>query len=237
MITYYEKLLPTQEYFSDLNENPAEYLGQIFNFCSLFSAGYSAENIELSVPKSGSMQQLSTPPIQLAFVCGLVKFISAKSVLEIGTFIGHSSIRMAQTIGSKGRVTTIEVGKEFAEIAKENFERHGCSDQIELINGDASSVLKKLNSKAFDFIYIDGSKENYLAYALESERLVSNKGLIVVDDVFFHGDALSNTPKTEKGKGCRELLDYYSNNDSCSAMLLPIFNGVLILFDFNGVSS
>ena len=90
-----------------------------------------------------------------------------------------------------------------------------------------------LNKNSFDLIYIDGDKENYLSYSLAAENIVTASGVIIVDDVFFHGDALSNQPETPKGMGCKKVLEHYKGRSDCRSLLLPIFNGMLLIFDFD----
>jgi caffeoyl-CoA O-methyltransferase len=97
------------------------------------------------------------------------------------------------------------------------------------MEGSAREILGQLPKKSFDVVFIDGSKQDYLEYALKSEGLLSDRGIIIVDDIFFHGDALNDEPATEKGAGCRKLLDHYEHDDKFTKVVLPISNGILLL--------
>jgi caffeoyl-CoA O-methyltransferase len=133
-------------------------------------------------------------------------------------------------VGKDGHVTTIEVGREFADLARENFCRNGFVSQITLLEGNAGKILQELPAHSFDLIFVDGSKQDYLDYTLKSEKLLTDRGVIVVDDVFFHGDALNASPTTDKGRGCKQLLDHYKASDSFESLLLPVSNGILMLY-------
>lgn len=229
-ITYADKLLPDQDYFSNLYRDQTPYMEALYQLTASFADEFSSAGFDLVTPKTIAFEEMSTPPSQLAFFNTLVQLTNAKNVLEIGTFIGHSAMQFVQMMGSFGHVTTIEVGKEFADISRENFRRNGFDDRITLIEGDAGTVLGDLPPQSFDLIFVDGSKQDYLEYTLKAEELLTDRGVIVVDDVFFHGDALNANPSTEKGAGCRRLLDHYLEETQLSKLLLPLSNGILVLF-------
>lgn len=229
-ITYADKLLPDQDYFSNLYRDPLPYMEALYHLTASFSREFSSAGFDLVTPKTIAFEEMSTPPAQLALFNVIVQLTNAESILEIGTFIGHTAMQFIQMMGQSGHVTTIEVGKEFADIARENFRRNGFDDRITLIEGNAGAVLDGLPAESFDLIFVDGSKQDYLEYTLKAEKLLTDQGVIVVDDVFFHGDALNAEPSTEKGGGCRRLLDHYLEETRLSKLLLPLSNGLLVLF-------
>ena len=122
---------------------------------------------------------MSTPPWQLVVFNTLVKLIGAKSILEIGSFIGNSAMQFARMVGSGGRVTTIEVGRDFADMARENIRRNGFENQVTVMHGDASEILQGLTPRSYDLIFIDGNKQEYLDYALKSKNLLTDQGMII----------------------------------------------------------
>ena len=78
-------------------------------------------------------------------------------------------------------------------------------------------------------LFLDGNKENYLNLFKITITKLNRKGIYVIDNVFNQGDALNRTPKTEKGKGVKKLLDYISTKKNISCTLLPVYDGILIL--------
>ena len=227
-ISAHDKLLPTQEFFSNLFDGE-NYLAEISNICNLFSNDYHYKKFNLEVPVNMGLEEMSTPPVQLALLIFLVNITKAKSILEIGTFIGNTTMHLSANAGLDSKVTSIEFGQEFYDIACRNILNNGFSSRIELIHSDAKLVLNKFKENTFDMIFIDGSKEDYLEFALLSEKLIKKNGLIVIDDVFFHGDALNTIAKSNKGKGCKKLLTHYMNETNLKNCLLPISNGILLL--------
>jgi caffeoyl-CoA O-methyltransferase len=229
-IRHGDKLLPNQAYFRNLYTGGAPYEEALSSLAASFADEFSPVRFQMRLPTNVAFEEMSTPPTQLALLNFLIRLTGAKSALEIGTFIGHSAMQIARMLGPGGRVTTIEVGREFAAIARENFNRNGFADSIRLIEGSATDVLATLPPRSFDLVFVDGSKQDYLEYAIASEKLIGPRGVIVVDDVFFHGDALNDRPGTEKGVGCKRLLDHYRGSATMSRVLLPVSNGILILF-------
>jgi predicted O-methyltransferase YrrM len=197
--------------------------------CGFFARDFDYKKFKLETPVNMGLEEMSTPPVQLSFLAFLVRITGAKSILEIGTFIGNTTMHLAEIAGSDSRVTSIEFGQEFYDIAVRNINSNGFASRISLIHDDAKSALGQFKNESFDMIFIDGSKEDYLDFSLLSEKLLRNKGLIIIDDVFFHGDALNDIPNTNKGNGCKKLLTHYLNDTDFNSCLVPISNGILIL--------
>jgi len=224
-----DKLLPIQQYFSYLYNDKKSYIEKIYEILKLFNKKYNYTNYSLVRPEKVEVEEMSTPPAQLSFMCFLVHITKAKRILEIGTFIGNTSMYLADAAGPSGEVTTIEYGKDFYEISKMNIINNNFEDRIKLFHGDAGEILETLSNQKFDLIFVDGSKQDYLDFTLKSEKLISDSGVIVVDDVFFHGDALNEVPETNKGRGCKLLLDHYADRSDLKITILPLFNGILML--------
>ena len=224
---YGDKLLPTQEFMRGLY-NGTDYERTLRAWIAGFSIGFETGKFKLQSELSSGVgipiEQLSSTPMMVGLLVTLAKLIKAKLVLEVGTFMGTTTMHLARVVDC---VVTVERGMEFAEIAKKNFVDNGFSN-ITLLTGEALDVLQTIGGKA-DMIFIDGGKEEYLPIAQQCERLLRGGGLMVIDDVFFHGDAMNWSPQTDKGRGCRELLEHYIQRPDMLHLLLPIGNGVLLL--------
>lgn len=228
-VSYEGKILPNQAFNNYLYEGKKDFMLALFGLLSTHAGHINARSFTLNEHARVGFEEMSTPPMQLALLKFLLDLTQGKKVLEIGTFIGNTAMHLAKFIGPGAHVVTIEKFDEFAALAKKNFADNGLSDRITLLQGDASSLVEKLEDHYFDLIYVDGDKGKYLELTKTAERKLSDKGIILVDDVFFHGDALNENPKTEKGRGCKALLDYYQNAQGFSKYLLPINNGILLL--------
>lgn len=227
---YSDLLLPNQEFGRYLYHDGQSFEEALYALVGGYAEQFGPGDLRIAASSKVGVEEMSSPPFLLSFFNTIVKLINAKTILEIGTFIGFSTMQLARMVGEKGHVTTLEVFPEFAEIARRNFAENGFADRITLIEGNAGTTLGGLKTGSFDLVFIDGSKQSYLDYAIRCEELITDKGVIVVDDVFFHGDALNAVPSTEKGLGCKRLLEHYKDDRRFESLLLPLRNGILLLF-------
>jgi len=135
---------------------------------------------------------------------------------------------MAQHLGVDGRVDTIEVSQRYAAIAQQNLEANAFSDRVRVLYGDARETLRELPDDSYDAMFIDGDKANYKFYLESALRLVRKGGLILIDDIFFHGDVFNEQPTTSKGLGAREALVFAATSQELSVSFIPITNGLLL---------
>lgn len=226
MIHNKDKMLPHQRFNSHLYQGNQSLMASMFG---LLSEHCSAPHYRMREHHRVASVEMSTPPIQVALLKFFIDLTGAKTFLEVGTFIGHTTMCIAEFIGTGADVTTIEKFDEFASIAKDNFADNHMSDKIHLLVGDAVKIVPTLKDGKFDIIYIDGDKGKYPEICKAAEKKLSPGGLIIVDDVFFHGDVFNDKPKTEKGRGCKFLLDFYKNRKGFSHYVLPVNNGILLL--------
>lgn len=231
------KMLPNQEFMSGLfmrvmAPTPSDpyFERTLYATISDFAHDYSPDQFARHDYGDIPVEQMSTPAPTLAIIGFISHLIGARTALEVGTFIGNTAMHLARMLGDVGQVTTIECGHQYAEIARKNFERNGMQKRITLVEGSAANILPALGKQYYDLIFIDGGKQDYLQYTQLSEQLLSERGVIIVDDVFFHGDALNAQPQTDKGRGCKALLDSYRERDDLGKLLLPVGNGLLMLF-------
>ncbi len=228
-VTYAGKILPHQEFNSYLYNGKQDFMDALFGLLKDHAEHVNQNRFKLSEHGRVGFEEMSTPPMQLALLQFLLSLNQGKKVLEIGTFIGNTAMHLAAFMGKDSHVVTIEKFSEFADIARKNFADNALSDRITLLQGDANLLLETVEDGYFDLIYVDGDKGKYLELTKIAERKISDKGIILVDDVFFHGDALNENPQTDKGQGCKALLEYYKNTQTFSKYLLPINNGILLL--------
>jgi len=155
------------------------------------------------------------PPIQVSGPQGkllelLVVMMGAHRVLEVGTLAGYSTIRLARGVGDGGAVVTLELDPHHASVARENLERAGLSDRVELREGRAIDSLDDLiveNVEPFDFFFIDADKSSNPTY-LERVVTLSRPGsVIVVDNVVRDGRILDEGSDSPDVVGTRALFD------------------------------
>ena len=125
----------------------------------------------------------------LNVVEAILNIIEPERILEIGTAIGYSAINFAKHLkNSKSLIDTIEINENTSKIAIKNIEEIGLSQNINVINKDATTYLKELQKENYyDVIFIDAAKGQYLVFLEEAIRLVKSGGVIIADNVLFHG--------------------------------------------------
>lgn len=170
-------------------------------------------------------------PESIRFLEVIIKIANAKKILEVGSAIGYSAIRMSNAAG--GEVTTIELSKEMAALAEENIKKAGLSDKITLIRGDAREVLPQIEGE-YDLIFVDAAKGQYAEFFEQSRRLLKVGGIMVSDNVLYKGmtatDELLIHRKITLVRRLRSYLEMLKENKEFSTALIPIGDGVAISF-------
>ncbi|MGL4425204.1 MAG: O-methyltransferase [Cetobacterium sp.] len=156
----------------------------------------------------------------------LVSSHNFKNILEIGTAIGYSGTIMGRIAKKNGgNLTTIEIDEIRYSQALENFEKANLLDSVNLILGDGTVEVKKLNEK-FDFIFIDASKGHYMEFFNDSFTRLSDNGMIFIDNIMFRGYLYKEYPKRFKTivRRLDEFITYLSQNHDF--VLLPFGDGI-----------
>lgn len=231
-LSFEETILPVQpvnrEYFEGGDELLIKALAQIT--CQFSASQNPSEEFNLQEAQGFTTELFASNPLSLQLLQMLIVLKKPKKVLEIGTFIGLSTMCMAKCLPEEGEIVTIEKFDYFCRIAEQNFQNNGLTNKIKIIEGDALEELQKLGSEKFDFIFVDGNKEKYKEYFELLDLHLAESGLFVVDDVLFHGDVLNEEPKTEKGRGVKKFLEYVKSREDYIKILLPIRNGMMLMY-------
>ena len=231
-LRYSDKILPNQAPLSELFAGdaatfPAALFGSMLQSCAIPS---TEQRFRLVHSDKFTIAEMGSSPVQLRILELLVALSRTKSILEIGTFIGVSAMAFASAMPADGRVTTIERFDHFAEIAGRNFAANDVGKKIELIEGDAMDVMSGFaKTTRFDAVFIDGNKERYAEYFTLAAQHLTPGGMIVVDDVFFHGDVLNDRPSTEKGRGVQAFLRLAATRDDFFKATIPVANGLMVM--------
>ncbi|MDP3149531.1 MAG: O-methyltransferase [Ignavibacteria bacterium] len=163
-----------------------------------------------------------------AFLELQIKITKPKRVLEIGTAIGYSSIRIARNLSNKAVLHTIEKSEDNIKLAEENFSKSGLAEKIVLYKGDALDLMPNLSGK-YDFIFLDADKEDYKRLFDYSLMLLKKKGILFVDNLLWHGyAAASRVPKKYKTstKMIREFNKVFTTQQNLKATILTIGDGI-----------
>ena len=172
------------------------------------------------------MAQMQIAPEQGAFMALLVRLIGATRILEIGTFTGYSSTAMALAMPADGRITCLDVSREWTDRAREAWRDAGVADRVDLRIGPAVESLRELGDDAFDLAFIDADKTSYDAYYEGCLRVVRPGGLILIDNVLQGGRVVDAGADDENVVAIRALNVKIAADDRVDMTLLPVADGL-----------
>lgn len=175
-------------------------------------------------------EEKNIPLIQISpelgkFLYVLVKSIRSMRILEIGALTGYSTIWMARALPDGGRLTTLEISKEHADIANGNFKKAGLDKKINLILGNAMESLDKLANEKFDFAFIDADKILYPAYYEKVIKLMNNGGIITADNTLKDGRIIDKNPD-ENIRAIQVFNKTVADDPRVDSILVPISDGI-----------
>ncbi len=172
---------------------------------------------------AAGMPMINISPVQGKFLQVLAKMCSAKKILELGTLGGYSTIWLARSVPEDGKVITIEYNRDYAEVARRNFEFAQLHNKIDIRVGKALDVLPELEKEQlapFDLIFIDADKPPYQEYFQWAIKLARPGSIIVADNVIREGAVLDEHSADDKVQGVRRLNQWLSGNKAVTATIL-----------------
>jgi len=169
------------------------------------------------------------------FLSALLSMKKPARVLEIGCAVGFSASLFAQFLDDGGKVTTIDRYEVLTARAKENFEKLGLADKIELIEEDAATALPQLleAGESYDFIFMDCGKGQYMRFFPYIVKLLKVGGLFCADDIFQDGtiarniDEIAHRQRTIH-RNLKEFLQIVMSDGRLKSVILPIGDGLLL---------
>ncbi len=162
----------------------------------------------------------------------LLEMISAvimpENILEIGTFMGYSALCLAKGLSSKGHLHTIELRAEDAAIAESFFAKSSHHNQIILHEGNALEIIPKL-TQTWDLIFIDADKTNYIKYYELTLPHLRKGGVILADNVLFHGEVLEENIKGKNAKAIHAFNEHIVKDERVQQVILTVRDGLMMI--------
>jgi predicted O-methyltransferase YrrM len=149
-------------------------------------------------------------------------------ILEIGTFTGYSALCLAKGLAPSGVLHTIESRLEDAQTASNYFGQSKYANQIKLHIGDAKEIIPTLHGM-FDFVFIDADKTGYIEYYEMMVPLLAKGGVIIADNVLFHGEVLEDTITGKNAVAIHAFNEHVKNDPRTNQVLLTIRDGMLLI--------
>ena len=160
----------------------------------------------------------------------ILKEEKTKRILEIGTAVGYSATMFAKYTDEDCIIDTIEIDEERAKEAKENIEKIGVADRINIMVGNAVDILPTI-SQEYDIVFIDAAKGKYPVFLENAIRLIKNGGLILADNILYKGYVMSDYNKHKQRTAVRNLREYIkevSENPNLETEILEVGDGLAI---------
>ena len=176
----------------------------------------------------GDIKRMQVDPSQCYFLHLIIKISNIKNVLEIGTFTGLSALSISLALPDDGSLVALDKNEETNKIATSFFKKAKQDHKIKTIIKPALETLEELKNNKFDMIFIDADKMNYKEYYERSLKLVNKNGLIIVDNVLWHGEVADENNLNKYTVNIRKFNDYVSNDKRVEQVIIPLGDGMTV---------
>ncbi len=176
----------------------------------------------------GEIKRMQIDPTQCYFLHLIIKISNIKNVLEIGTFTGLSALSISLALPDDGKLIALDKNEETNKIALNFFKKAKQDHKIKTIIKPALESLVELKSKKFDMIFIDADKMNYKEYFEKSIELLKKGGLIIIDNVLWHGEVADENNHDKFTLYIREFNRLVSEDKRVEQIIIPLGDGMTI---------
>ena len=176
----------------------------------------------------GDIKRMQISISQCQFLHLIIKVSKIKRVLEIGTFTGLSTLSMALALPEDGEITAVDKDKNTSKKANEFFKKAKQDSKISIIVKSALEALMEIRDKKYELIFIDADKMNYKKYYEVALKLLDKEGLIIIDNVLWHGDVVENNIKDKITDSIRDLNNFISKDERVEKVIVPFGDGMTI---------
>ncbi|MDR1459942.1 MAG: O-methyltransferase [Bacteroidales bacterium] len=166
---------------------------------------------------------------QGTFLQMICRLLQPGRILELGTFTGYSTLCMAETLTEDGMIVTIEKNPEQEAIIRKYIQKAGFEEKVKLLIGNALDLIPTFNER-WDLIFIDADKINYLHYYHLLIPSLSNRGMMLVDNVLWSGKVIEEVKQNDKEtKAILEFNSFVQQDHRVKNMILPFRDGIMMI--------
>ena len=165
---------------------------------------------------------------QGGFLSFFSKLLKPESILEIGTFSGFSTLCLAEGLSSTGTIDTIELRADDAHAARIHFDASPKGNQIISHIGDAKIILPTL-TKQWDIVFIDADKTGYIEYVNLVLPMLSDKGVIIADNVLFHGQVFAENITGKNALAIHAFNEFILQHQELEKIMLTVRDGLTLI--------
>jgi predicted O-methyltransferase YrrM len=171
---------------------------------------------------------MQVDPSQCYFLHLIIKISNIKNVLEIGTFTGLSALSISLALPNDGRLIALDKNEKTNEVALKFFKKAKQDHKIKTIIKPALESLEDLKNNKFDMIFIDADKMNYKEYYERSLQLIDKGGLIIIDNVLWHGEVADQKNFNKYTVNIREFNSHIANDKRVEQIIIPLGDGMTV---------
>jgi len=180
--------------------------------------------------RTGGAARMQIGNDQGSFFEMLVRAMGVRSAIEIGTFTGYSAMSIARGLAPGGSLICCDVSEEWTRIAQEHWALAGVADRIDLRIAPALDTLAALPAdQLFDLAFIDADKPGYIEYYEQIVQRLRPNGVILVDNVLFHGSVIDPDAHDESAQGIRAFNDHVMADPRVECVMLAIGDGLTFI--------
>jgi len=176
----------------------------------------------------GDVKRMQVATSQCHFLHLIIKTSNIRNVLEIGTFTGLSALSIALALPENGKLIALDKNEETNKIAVSFFKKANLNNKIQTIVKPALDSLDELNNRKFDMVFIDADKMNYKEYYERSLKLVNKGGLVIVDNVLWHGEVADENNLDKFTVNIRDFNDYVAKDNRVEQIIVPLGDGMTV---------
>ena len=176
----------------------------------------------------GDIKRMQIDPSQCYFLHLIIKISNIKNVLEIGTFTGLSALSISLALPNDGKLIALDKNEETNKVAKNFFKKANQDHKIKTIIKPALESLEELKNNKFDMVFIDADKMNYKEYYEKSLKLINKNGLIIIDNVLWHGEVADKENLDKYTVNIREFNTYVANDKRVEQIIIPLGDGMTV---------
>ncbi|RTL59445.1 MAG: O-methyltransferase [Sphingobacteriales bacterium] len=166
--------------------------------------------------------------VQGKFLELISKIIRPQRILEIGTFTGYSAICLAKGLAEDGVLHTVELRQEDADISRAYFIKSGLDDKIISHAGNALDIIPALKEE-WDLVFLDADKPGYISYFNLVLPKLKKGGIILADNVLFHGEVLQEELKGKNAIAIHAFNEHVKNCEEVEIVLLTVRDGLMLI--------
>ena len=176
----------------------------------------------------GDVKKMQVDPVQCHFLHLMIKISNIKNVLEIGTFTGLSALSISLALPDDGKLIALDKNEDTNKIAMDFFKKANQNHKIQTIVNPALYTLEELSNQKFDMVFIDADKMNYKKYYEKSLELINQGGLIIIDNVLWHGEVVDEKNDDKFTINIREFNKFVSEDKRVEQIIIPLGDGMTV---------